>query len=208
MTKKCGKCGELKPYGFFQKRKSSKDGYYNYCKKCMELYHKKHRESNKDKINERSRKWREENKEKTKQYYKEYSQENVEKIKEYRKEYRKTYKTRRNLHNKYRRKTDYIFKFTENIRSLILGSFKRGKNKFKKNARTETILGCTVEEFRLHIEKQFTEGMTFENHGKWHLDHIIPIASANTEEEIIKLNHYTNFQPLWAIDNFKKGSKL
>ena len=50
--------------------------------------------------------------------------------------------------------------------------------------------------------------MTLENHGEWHLDHIIPLAIAKTEEEIIKLNHYTNFQPLWAIDNLKKGAKI
>lgn len=50
--------------------------------------------------------------------------------------------------------------------------------------------------------------MTLENHGEWHFDHIIPLASAKTEEELIKLNHYTNFQPLWAEDNLKKGFKI
>jgi hypothetical protein len=49
--------------------------------------------------------------------------------------------------------------------------------------------------------------MTWDNQGKWHIDHIIPLSSGNTEEEIIKLCHYTNLQPLWAIDNMKKGSK-
>ena len=48
--------------------------------------------------------------------------------------------------------------------------------------------------------------MTFENYGSWHLDHIKPLALAESEEDVILLNHYTNFQPLWAIDNFKKGS--
>jgi hypothetical protein len=54
----------------------------------------------------------------------------------------------------------------------------------------------------------FTEGMCWENQGEWHLDHIIPISSAQTEEEIFKLNHYSNFQPLWAEDNIKKGNKI
>ena len=109
---------------------------------------------------------------------------------------------------KKRLKYDPIFKFKSNVRSLIGGSFKRGKNQFKKNTKTEQILGCTIEEFRIYIESKFTEDMCFENHGEWHLDHIIPLASANTEEEIIRLNHYTNFQPLWAEDNFKKSDKI
>lgn len=50
--------------------------------------------------------------------------------------------------------------------------------------------------------------MTLDNYGEWHLDHIIPISSAKTEEEVIKLNHYTNFQPLWAEDNWNKGNKI
>jgi hypothetical protein len=165
-------------------------------------------EENKEQRKKNSKSWREENKEQAKEYYKRYCDENYFKIKEYKKEYRKTYKARRNISNKHRRKTDSVFKFTQNIRSLILGSFKRNKNQFKKNAKTEDILGCTIEYFITYIESKFTEGMTIDNHGKWHLDHIIPLATAKTEEEIIKLNHYTNFQPLWAEDNFKKGSKL
>ena len=66
----------------------------------------------------------------------------------------------------------------------------------------------SVEELKIHLGNKFREGMSWDNYGEWHLDHIIPISSANTEEEIIKLNHYTNFQPLWAIDNIKKGNKI
>ena len=76
----------------------------------------------------------------------------------------------------------------------------------KKNKKVE-ILGCTPEFLKEYLEKQFTEGMTWENHGLygWHIDHIIPLSSATTKEEVIKLNHYSNLQPLWAIDNLKKG---
>lgn len=91
---------------------------------------------------------------------------------------------------------------------MISNSFKRGTNQFRKDAKTEQILGCTIEEFRSYIESKFKEGMFFDNYGEWHLDHITPIAIATTKEEIIKLNHYTNFQPLWAEENLKKSSKI
>jgi 5-methylcytosine-specific restriction endonuclease McrA len=58
------------------------------------------------------------------------------------------------------------------------------------------------------LEKLFKEGMTWENHGEWHIDHIIPISKAKTAEEIYKLNHYTNLQPLWKRENLCKGSKI
>ena len=50
--------------------------------------------------------------------------------------------------------------------------------------------------------------MSWDNHGEWHLDHIIPMASATNEKEVIKLNHYTNFQPLWAEENLQKSDKI
>jgi hypothetical protein len=66
-----------------------------------------------------------------------------------------------------------------------------------------------LQEFlKKHLEIQFIEGMSWENQGKWHIDHKIPLSSAKTEEEVYKLCHYTNLQPLWAEDNLKKGSKI
>ena len=72
------------------------------------------------------------------------------------------------------------------------------------------MVGMSSIEFKAYLEKQFKDGMSWENYGYrgWHIDHIIPISSANNEEELIKLCHYTNLQPLWAVDNFKKGSKI
>jgi len=111
------------------------------------------------------------------------------------------------IYKKQRLLTDDIFRFKNNVRCLIKNSFKRGSNKFNKNSKTENILGCTIQEFRLYIENKFIEGMTFENYGEWHLDHIKPLSLSKTEEDVILLNHYTNFQPLWAIDNLRKGNK-
>ena len=66
----------------------------------------------------------------------------------------------------------------------------------------------SFEDFKIHLQNQFTKGMNWENAGEWHLDHIYPVSLANSEEELIQLNHYTNFQPLWALDNIKKGNKI
>ena len=113
-----------------------------------------------------------------------------------------------NNYMKDRINTDSLFKFKNKVRGLIYQSFKRKKNNdWNKKTKTENILGCKFEEFKIYIEKQFTNGMNWENQGKWHLDHIKPLKLAETEEDVIKLNHYTNFQPLWAEDNLKKGSK-
>ena len=99
-------------------------------------------------------------------------------------------------------------KFKCQTRTMIYNAFTRAcRGVYKKNIRTEVILGCTLDEFVLHISSQFTEGMTIQNYGSWHIDHIKPLALAKTHEEIVKLNHHTNLQPLWAIDNRKKRAK-
>ena len=70
-------------------------------------------------------------------------------------------------------------------------------------------LGCNKEEFILYFQAKFTEGMTWENHGEWHIDHIKPCSLFNllNEEEQKKCFHYTNLQPLWAFENLSKGCK-
>jgi hypothetical protein len=187
--KKCSKCNEEKSFDNFCKQKRYKDGYQGHCKSC---------------VNEKSKQYYQENKEKIKKFYNQHYKEN----KQYYKQYNQKSKERINKYLKQKRQTDSIFKFKSNVRSLISSSFKRGTNQFSKKAKTEQILGCTIEEFRSYIENKFVKDMSFENYGKWHLDHIIPISIANTEEEIIRLNHYTNFQPLWAEDNIKKSNTI
>lgn len=86
------------------------------------------------------------------------------------------------------------------------------ENKEKENLRNKTfdIVGCSPNYLREHIEKQFLEGMNWENYGfyGWHIDHKIPLSSAKNEEEILKLFHYTNLQPLWAEENLRKNKKI
>ncbi len=155
-----------------------------------------YKENNRKEILEKAKLFRENNKEKVALQLKKWNELNKDKVRIYRKQYQVQ-----------RRQNDPLFKLICNTRNLICMSFKRGNNNFKKNKSTEDIIGCDIEYFRSYIELKFTEGMNLENYGKWHLDHIIPISIGKTEEEIIKLNHYTNFQPLWAIDNLKKSNK-
>ena len=191
--KKCTKCKIKKDFIEFAKSKTTKDGFQYQCKSCVNQYYK----ANKEKIKEYYKQYQQSNKERLNDYIKQRYKENKGNIKEYYNEYYKQ-----------RRQNDLLFKFKHNVRSLISYSFKRGANKFSKNAKTETILGCTIGEFRTYIESKFKIGMSFENHGEWHLDHIYPISLAKSEEEVIKLNHYTNFQPLWAEENFSKSNKI
>ena len=78
----------------------------------------------------------------------------------------------------------------------------------KKNNKTFNMIGCSPEFLKEHLEKQFVDGMNWENRGDWHIDHILPLSSAQNEDEIYKLCHYTNLQPLWAEDNIKKSNKI
>ena len=115
---------------------------------------------------------------------------------------------RRSYMKSYYRKqrNDPIIVLKTRLRNTLNQSFRRMF--FGKGSATEAILGCSWEFFASHVEQQFTEGMNFDNHGDWELDHIVPLSSAKTIEEVVKLNHYTNIRPLWKNENRKKGAKL
>lgn len=119
--------------------------------------------------------------------------------KEYQKEYRTKHKEKvckqNRKYQKQRKTKDPLFKLACNTRTLVCNSFKR---KFtNKSKKTIEILGCNFEEFKIYLEKQFKESMNWQNQGSfWELDHIKPVSLAVSQEELLKLNHYTNFQPL------------
>lgn len=179
---------------------------YNMDKK---EYMKKYREENSEKLKKQEKGYREKNKDKKKKY----NIENKEALTTYNREYSKEYyqnnkekiKKKNDIYEKTRMKIDPIYKFKKVIRRTIYRSFKR-KN-YKKSLHTEEILGCTLNEFKEYISFQFKEGMTLKNHGLWHLDHIKPLAIAKSKEEVVKLCHYSNFQPLWAEENLEKSAK-
>jgi hypothetical protein len=105
---------------------------------------------------------------------------------------------------KNRRAADPVFAAAHRVRRLIGISLSRGG--YKKNAKAAEILGCTWAEFARHIELQFLPGMSWENRSLWHIDHIVALATAVTEADVIALNHFTNLRPLWGPENLRKGA--
>jgi hypothetical protein len=132
--------------------------------------------------------------------------ENRDVIKEREKIYREIYKPKRSIRRKERRKNDNLYGLINDVRYRIWFYLK--KLNISKTNKTFEIVGCTPEFLKEHLEKQFTDGMTWENRNKWHIDHIVPLSSAKTEDELYKLCHYTNLQPLWAEENMKKSNKI
>mgnify|MGYP003660522075 FL=1 len=105
-----------------------------------------------------------------------------------------------------RKKKDIEFRILENLRTRI-NSVLKGISKSK---RTMELLGCSLKEFKEHLSLKFKDNMTFDNYGKWHVDHIKPCSKFNLIDPLEQAIcfHYTNLQPLWALDNMRKGSKF
>ena len=167
---------------------------------------KEYKKDNKEKIKEYNKRYRQENAEKIKEYQKKndkkYRQENAEKIKEYKKEWYQENKEKVNEYRRNKRETDPLFRLTCNIRKMV--------HRAIKTKRTEEIIGCSFGELKQHLENQFSEGMSWENYGQWHVDHIRPLSwfDLTNPDEVAKANHYTNLQPLWAEDNLSKGNRF
>ncbi len=226
--KTCSLCKEEKDLELFKKDNRRNDGRSSNCKECMRIkgleYHHRTKidrnekinenrrafyDRNKEVCNERSKKYKEDNKEKIKEYNKNYLLNNKESLKEKAKEYRTINKDKINIYSKNyindKLKNDVMFKLKHYARSMVRKSF-RG---YTKKARTHEILGCSYEDFKIHLESMFEDWMTWDNRGLyngefnygWDVDHKIPLASAESEDDIIRLNHYTNLKPLCSYIN-------
>lgn len=192
----CRKCNIEKPLTDMVKDKRNKDGRSSICSICksidnkswlldnkehrkeyMIIYNLKYRELHKEELNEYCRKWSKENREWVNNYCND------------------------------RLKNNILFRLSSRYRSYIKKILKRSN--IQKNINTQDILGCSFNDFKNHIEIQFEDWMSWENRGLyngelnygWDIDHIIPLSSAKCEEDIIKLNHYTNLQPLCSKIN-------
>lgn len=129
--------------------------------------------------------------------------------------YRKKENRRKYERRKQKMKTDLLYKLKTKLRNSIGKSLRR--NGYTKNSKTYEILGCSYEEFKIHIESKWVDWMNWDNHGLcngeenygWDFDHIVPLSSAKCEEDIIKLNHHTNIQPLCSyINRFVKRDNI
>jgi len=196
VRKICSKCKLEKDITDFYKRLDRKCGTKSQCKVCD---------------NSNSIKWKENNSERKKVYDKKYKENNPDKIKKTqqissRKYYYKN-KSKINYSKKERLKLDVIFKIKNSVRSRIRGFLK--KKNIQKNNSTFNIIGCSPEYLKQYLEEKFTHRMSWENYGfyGWHIDHIISLDNGKTEDEIYKLCHYTNLQPLWCDDNWAKSNK-
>jgi hypothetical protein len=159
---------------------------------------KKYRDKNKERLDEYYKQWSKNKKEHRKEYLKQYREKNKEKIKEVKRTYQKE-----------KRHTDPIYKLISNFRTAIYTVLK--ENKLDKYTNYFNMVGYTAEQLKSHLEVQFKEGMTWENYGEWHVDHIKPISSftfETCEDEEFKICwSLDNLQPMWGIENIKKGNK-
>ena len=226
ITKICKKCCLEKQLVDFYRNNKMKDGYLNHCKECNDIKTKECRLKNQVKNKETRKKYLEKhkeqiaissklyhdnyydlNKEKIIQYQKEYYVNNIGSKREYDKEYRLLNKDKRNSYHKKRSQSDELYRLTVSIRSIIATSLRRSG--YGKKSKTNLILGCSFVEFKHYLESKFESWMTWVNYGRyngeldfgWDIDHIIPISSATTEEEVLKLNHYKNLQPMCSKMN-------
>lgn len=234
-TKICSKCKIKKSIKKFCKDTRKKSGLCSQCKDCRKKYNdenkikrQKYYQDNKETISLKNKQWREENKEKLDRYYqknkkkrneqsrkwgdanKEYKSEQHKKWREKNKDrhlsnYRKWKNKNREYLKKYRnkrRKKFTVVKLIDNVRRRINIAI---KNKTKHSIE---YLGIDIESYKKYLEDLFQQGMSWENYGLygWHIDHIVPLSSAKNIQELEKLFHYTNTQPLWAKDNLSKSN--
>lgn len=172
--------------------KSAAQQYYEKNKEKLKLKQSKYYKENKDACNNRTRQYHHKNKDAASKKQKEYYHKNKKTINQYRNQY---WKERRSL--------DPVVRLIHSLRSGLYKAVKcTGKNKT-----TLELLGCSPEHLKNHLTAQFTEGMTIDNYGEWHIDHIRPVASFDQADpaQLTICWHYTNLQPLWAEDNLKKS---
>jgi len=213
MNKKiCSQCKIIKKVDCYYKHYKKKFGVNSICKRCSKINSDKFVNKNSKYIKEYLKCYYKDNADIIKLRAKNYHNNNKEHVRKYQKEYRLKNKERCSLiqRNYYKKhiKEDVGFRIKRNLQKRIWDAV-RGHCKYDS---TKNLVGCSVEELKQHLESQFKEGMSWDNYGRngWEIDHIKPCASFDLSklEEQHKCFHYTNLQPLYAIDNSRKGCKI
>lgn len=222
----CGKCKKFKGITIcFGKSKSTWDKLRPTCKDCLKEYNtskkkerteynKQYWEKTKDKQKQRNKEWREDNKEYIKQKQKEWRKQNgkeFDKKQWQKRKYDESYKQKHNEYkkvwcrNKRKYDNDYRVRYNTSRRIREILSL----NGLKKDQSTVKYTGCSLSRLMSHLEKQFQDGMSWNNYGKiWHIDHIIPCTAFDVSRELQKRMcfYYKNLQPLWSNENIKKSN--
>jgi hypothetical protein len=177
-----------------EKRKIKYEKEKGFLTEARKEYFKRYAEENREQLREKKRIYRENNPEKERARHQRYYSEHISQIR---------------AKERNRKLTDPLFRLKANVRTLVGHAFRsRG---FSKTSRTFDIVGCDADTLKYHLEKTFVEnyGILPDYHEfELHIDHIVPLASASTEEEGMELNHFTNLQLLLATDNLTKSWKL
>lgn len=204
-TKQCIKCHKKQDLINFHKQTASKDGKSPYCKSCHKEYNTLRRRKNQKKIKKQQKQYRIKHADKLNNYRKIWGQNNPDKVAINAKKHREKYRNKINKKRRQKRKNNINFR----LRTIISNRIRMALSRGSKNSTSYDLTGCSWEHLKLYLESKFTVGMSWDNFGDWHIDHIKPCCSFDlTDIDQQKLCfHYTNLQPLWAIDNLKKSSK-
>lgn len=201
----CTKCKLFKPLEDFAKNNQQVSGYACHCKDCMNKYRKIHSIQ----IAKSKHNWYKKNFKRLQQRKKEYREINKEQISNYRKNYYQKNKKiefkNANIYRQNQYNTNISYKLLHIARTRI----RLALRKLDKSLSTIFLIGCEIDYLMYHLQEQFKPGMSWDNYGEWHVDHIRPCASFDLSKpsEQRKCFHYMNLQPLWAGENRKKGSK-
>jgi len=207
MKKICSKCKLEKDINDFHKDSSNKDGRRYLCKKCINEHNRSIDRSESAKKFQQTDKYKE--------YQKKYKKST--KYKEQQKIYRKTSPVAIAYNKKYIKSDkykEYAIEYNKRpdvrLRNLLrCRIYQAIRNDWKVGSAVKD-LGCSIYDLKIHLENKFTKGMSWDNIGKWHIDHVKPLSSFDLSyrKQFLEACNYINLQPLWAVDNLKKGNKI
>lgn len=181
-SKRCTKCGSLLPLDDFYDNKGGRDGKHSQCKPCHRERAKAYNQRNADARREYDSRWRSENAE---------------------------YVTARHARYMARRyTTDSRFRLDQCFRKAVYNALVGGK----AGRSWESVVGYTLNDLETHLESQFTDGMTWDNYGEWHIDHIVPKSWFSYESDdspaFRECWSLGNLKPMWGVDNVLKGNRF